>query len=118
MDARIKKALTMQMVRAFCCVVIAGLVSGCAEQGASLDDPAVVYGSYCFACHDTGAAGAPVFSYKPEDKAVWRTLAGDAERLYQVTLTGRGAMPAKGTCFDCTDEQLIKTVDWMLLQSQ
>jgi len=70
-----------------------------------------VYNSGCMACHTSGAAGAP----KLRDVAVWSTrLAKGLEMLYSNAINGIGAMPAKGLCPNCSDEEIEIAVDYML----
>jgi cytochrome c5 len=35
------------------------------------------------------------------------------ESLLRNTMQGLGAMPAKGTCGDCTDDELERLVEWL-----
>ncbi len=39
------------------------------------------------------------------------------EHLVKVAIEGQMGMPPRGTCFDCTDEELEATVIYMLKQS-
>jgi len=74
-----------------------------------------VYDAVCTACHSTGAAGAP----KLGDKTAWaKYLTDNVEQIYQYALTGRGAMPPRGGRSDLSDEDVKKTVDYMLEQVQ
>jgi cytochrome c5 len=69
----------------------------------------------CFACHGTGAAGAP----KAGDKAAWapRIKQGKAT-LYEHALKGfkgsKGFMPAKGGRTDLSDDTVKAAVDYMV----
>ncbi len=74
-----------------------------------------IYKRVCFACHDTGAAGAP----KLGDKAAWapRIATGKAAML-AVVQAGKNAMPPRGTCADCSDADLAVAIDWMVSKSQ
>lgn len=74
-----------------------------------------IYQKKCMACHASGVAGAP----KLDDQAAWTSRLAERglEGLYNSALKGRNAMPPKGTCFDCTDEQIKQVVDFMV-QSQ
>ena len=112
MLARIEKALVGYPAKAFFFLSLFISISGCSNDGVDLNNPAEVYGSYCFACHDTGAIGAPLLS----NQAFWKKASSDMPRLYQITLQGIDAMPAKGTCLKCSDEQLKQVVDWMVQQ--
>lgn len=75
-----------------------------------------VYNSACVACHASGAAGAP----KLGDVAAWdaRQSAKSRDELVQSTWNGLGAMPAKGMCTDCSEEEIGAAVDYILEQSQ
>ncbi|WP_322011775.1 c-type cytochrome [Paraburkholderia sp. J12] len=74
-----------------------------------------VYGSVCFACHGTGAAGAP----KLGDKAAWlpRISEGDATLLHHALL-GFKAMPPRGGCSDCSDADIKAAVAYMTAKSK
>jgi len=68
------------------------------------------YQSSCFACHGTGAAGAP----KTGDKDAWapRVAQGTAAMVTSVR-KGKGAMPPGGLCADCTDDELKVLIEFM-----
>ncbi|SMF13219.1 Cytochrome c5 [Alteromonadaceae bacterium Bs31] len=69
----------------------------------------------CASCHDTGAAGAP----KLGDVAAWAPrLEKGIEVLYGHAISGFNGMPAKGLCFDCSDDEIKVTVDYMLEKSK
>ncbi len=74
-----------------------------------------IYNTKCMACHMTGAAGAP----KLDDKANWEArIAKGQDALYQSALNGTTkGMPPRGTCMDCSDDELKATVDWMVSQA-
>jgi len=75
-----------------------------------------VYQKSCFACHATGAAGAP----KLGDKAAWgpRIEKGiDALMTSAINGTPKG-MPPKGTCMACTDAELKSAVEYMVSQAK
>jgi cytochrome c5 len=75
-----------------------------------------IYKGKCSLCHAAGIAGAPKFG----DKAAWapRIAERKKEGLYTSVLGGRGAMPAKGTCTDCTEDDIKGVVDYMVSQVQ
>lgn len=74
-----------------------------------------VYNAACMACHMTGAGGAPITG----DKAVWKPrLAQSKATLYQHVINGLGAMPPRGTCTSCSDDELQAAVDHMVKASQ
>jgi len=69
-----------------------------------------VYGTYCAACHGTGAMGAP----KTGDSAVWKSrLAKGFDKTLANALNGINMMPPKGTCGDCSDEELGNAIKHM-----
>ena len=76
-----------------------------------------VYNTACLACHASGAAGAPIYG----DAAAWtdRIAKGtDVLRDSGVNgLAGTG-MIAKGGCMNCSDEEVIAAVDYMVAGSQ
>ena len=74
-----------------------------------------VYADACAACHDSGAAGAP----KIGDSGAWsdRISKGD-DTLYDHAINGFNAMPAKGGCSDCSDEEIQNAVDHMVAESK
>ena len=62
-----------------------------------------VYNGACAGCHAAGVAGAPKFA----DKAAWapRIKAGD-DALWNSLMNGKNAMPPKGMCMDCSEDEL------------
>jgi len=69
------------------------------------------YDVKCFACHGTGAAGAP----KLGDKEAWAPrVAQGIDALYEHALIGFNAMPPKGACMDCSDDVIKGVVDYMV----
>ncbi len=73
-----------------------------------------IFQQVCFACHGTGAAGAPKL-----EKAAWKDrLAKGKEALYNSALHGIGVMPPKGGRMDLSDEDIKAAVDYMLSQVQ
>ncbi|NUY57030.1 MULTISPECIES: c-type cytochrome [Salinivibrio] len=70
-----------------------------------------VYNTYCTACHSTGAAGAP----KTGDAAAWGPRVDKGmETLAKHAINGFNAMPAKGTCMDCSDDEIVAAIEHML----
>ena len=85
------------------------ILAGCSQD----DTPSKVdtqYRQYCFACHGTGAAGAP----KSGDAAAWkpRLLKGEKALLKSVT-EGMVGMPAKGRCMECTADDFKALIEKM-----
>jgi len=72
-----------------------------------------VYNQFCGTCHNAGVAGAPVLG----EVAAWEPrLAKGMDTLWDHTLNGFNAMPAKGTCMGCSDEELRNALDYMVAE--
>jgi cytochrome c5 len=70
-----------------------------------------VYNQFCGTCHAAGIAGAPTL----DDTEAWEPrLAQGMDTLWDHTLNGINAMPAKGTCMNCSDEELRAAMDYMV----
>jgi len=86
-----------------------------AAGGSDLAHGKQIYSGTCFACHGTGAAGAP----KVGDKAAWGPrIAQGKPTLYQHALHGftgkHGMMPAKGGNPGLSDADVQSAVDYMV----
>ncbi|SHE76744.1 Cytochrome c [Modicisalibacter ilicicola DSM 19980] len=70
-----------------------------------------IYNSVCMACHETGAAGAPVRS----DEAAWseRTSKG-FDTLLAHSINGFNAMPARGGNPNLSDEEMHAATAYLL----
>ena len=76
-------------------------------------DPAGVYQMNCFACHGTGAAGAPMLG----DSEAWDArMEKGMQAVMANAINGVGAMPARGICMSCSDDELQQVVEYMLAQ--
>ncbi|MBZ0073163.1 MAG: c-type cytochrome [Gammaproteobacteria bacterium] len=74
-----------------------------------------VYNSACMACHATSAAGAP----KVGDTAAWAPrIEQGMDTLVQHSINGLRAMPPRGTCANCSDDDLKAAVTYMVEHSQ
>lgn len=70
-----------------------------------------VYDSACAACHNTGAAGAP----KLGDAGAWGGRVDKGlDTLVEHAINGFNAMPAKGGCGSCSDEDIEVAVEYMV----
>ena len=79
-------------------------------------NPEQKYMASCFACHSTGAAGAPKVGAGMS--AEWEPrLEKGLDAVVQNAINGINTMPAKGLCFDCTDEDLRAIVEYMIESS-
>lgn len=80
-----------------------GAVAAAAGGGARTADDIVA--KHCNACHGSGVLGAP----KVGDAADWKARAdakGGLDGLLKSAIAGINAMPPKGTCNDCSDDEL------------
>ncbi|WP_058462396.1 c-type cytochrome [Legionella adelaidensis] len=69
-----------------------------------------IYEKYCGTCHGTGIAGAPKFRVEED----WKSrLAKGQETLLKNAINGINAMPPKGTCAECTEEEIKNAVLYM-----
>jgi len=70
-----------------------------------------IYNANCIGCHSSGVMGAPKFA-SLEDWAPRIDLG--LEKLTLSAIAGKGGMPARGTCMDCSDNEIKLTVQYML----
>ncbi|MBY4676494.1 c-type cytochrome [Marinobacterium arenosum] len=69
-----------------------------------------VYTQKCAACHAVGVAGAPKFG-----SADWTDRAAKGmETLLANAINGINAMPPRGTCADCSDEEIQGAIEHMI----
>ena len=73
------------------------------------------YKASCAACHDSGAAGAPVVGQKGDWSA--RIKAGE-KTLYEHAIKGLNGMPPKGGNMSLEDDQVNAIVDYMVKASK
>jgi cytochrome c5 len=88
-------------------MAVAAVASGGAAKSA--DD---VIAKHCNACHATGLLNAP----KIGDTAAWKERAdhqGGLDGILAKAITGINAMPPKGTCADCSDDELKAAIQKM-----
>ncbi len=94
--------------------VITGLMMTLGATAQAADGKAT-YDAKCASCHATGAAGAP----KLGDKEAWaaRIAAGNDAMMASV-MNGKNAMPPKGACADCSDDDLKASMEYMVSESK
>jgi cytochrome c5 len=81
-----------------------GAVAAVAAGGAPRSGDEII-AAHCGACHTSGVLGAP----KIGDSADWKKRAseqGGLDGILAKAITGINAMPPKGTCATCTDDEL------------
>ena len=71
-----------------------------------------IYEKYCSVCHQDGIAGAPRF-HESKD---WDTRLSqkNKDELLASALKGINVMPAKGTCYECSDTDIKNAIEFML----
>lgn len=90
---------------------LAGAVAEVAAAPTGPKSGADVYQASCFACHGTGAMGAP----KKGDVAAWEPRkAQGMDVLLEHAIKGFNAMPPKGTCMACSDDEIQAAIEFML----
>jgi cytochrome c5 len=80
-----------------------------ASAGRTGDD---IVAKHCAACHVSGLLGAP----KTGDSADWQARAdakGGLDGILKTSISGINAMPPKGTCSDCSDDELLSAIKSM-----
>lgn len=90
------------------------------EEGLTKQEPIVqketpgqkIYERFCVVCHRDGLVGAPKF----HDQQAWKSrLSGrKLEELVTSAVKGLNAMPAKGTCYECNEDDIKSAVEYML----
>lgn len=78
-------------------------------------DGKAIYDQSCKVCHAAGVAGAP----KLGDKDAWAPrIAQGADKMLENAINGLNAMPPKGTCMNCSDDDLKAAISYMTAASQ
>lgn len=74
-----------------------------------------LYKTKCSACHASGVLGAPKFG-----SSDWsaRLKEKGFDTLLQHALNGFNSMPPKGTCADCSDDEIKGAIQYMLDNSK
>lgn len=74
-----------------------------------------IYQKTCNVCHAAGVAGAP----KLGDKEAWAPRAAKGiDALLASATKGLNAMPPRGTCATCSDDDLKAAIEYMVSNSQ
>ncbi len=69
-----------------------------------------VYKRVCASCHETGAANAP----KTKNVEDWERFPRNLNALLALARQGKGAMMPSGGCAECSDEELLEAIKFML----
>ena len=75
------------------------------------------YMASCFACHSTGAVGAPKVG--PGNADAWTArLEKGMDQVVTNAIAGINNMPPKGLCFSCNDDDIKALVEYMVDSSK
>lgn len=89
-------------------------IAGAKAQSAAASGPRSgekVVQTSCNACHGPGVLGAP----KVHDAADWAPrLEKGFDTLLSNAINGFNAMPAMGTCGDCSDDEIKAAIEYMI----
>jgi cytochrome c5 len=84
-----------------------------AELEGKADAPQKIYQAYCQSCHDAHPKiplGAPRAHYSQD----WALRLKNKKMLLKHTYEGYQLMPARGGCFECSDDQLVQVIEYMI----
>lgn len=74
-----------------------------------------IYNTYCNTCHTTGIADSPLFG----DAAAWAPRRSKGlQALLKTAIQGVNAMPPRGLCMDCSQEELLSSIEYILDNSR
>ena len=76
--------------------------------------PKAIYTQYCAVCHRSGLASAPIYRNKAQWKS--RLAAKSIDELTISAVKGINAMPPKGTCNTCSNDDIRAAIEYMLPQ--
>ncbi|MCH8551637.1 MAG: c-type cytochrome [Natronospirillum sp.] len=91
-----------------------GMAASAQLASASARSGQEVYDQSCAACHNSGAAGAPRMG-----ASEWQTRYDEKgfDMLVANSISGIGAMPPRGGCADCSDEEIEASVQYIIDES-
>lgn len=118
-DARLKPvgSATVESEPTAASAQIKNVLAAAEVQGSGAGDAEKIYQTNCALCHSTGVANAP----KKGDKDAWEQRIAETNAtgeqailaLVQSAIKGKNAMPPKGNCLTCSDEQLRSVIKYM-----
>ncbi|MDP5143596.1 c-type cytochrome [Rheinheimera baltica] len=90
-------------------VYVAGAVAAADTAASGPRSGEKVYQTACFACHGTGALDAP-----KKGDAAWKTRIDQGfDVMLKHAIEGIRNMPARGTCADCSDDEIAAAIKFM-----
>lgn len=78
---------------------------------ADANNPGSIYDKNCKLCHASGLAGAPKFRNKKDWQA---RISQGLDVMTKKAVQGFKAMPPKGNCLNCSNEDIQKTIEYMI----
>ena len=93
-------------------VHVAGAASASAAADAGPRSGKDIYNGACAACHAAGILGAP----KTQDAGDWSPRLADKGRdgVWKSAIAGINAMPPMGACGNCSDDDILAAIDYMI----
>lgn len=95
-------------------IVVLMIAAALMLTGVTISDAArtgkAVYESKCKMCHGTGAMGAPKLG-SDTFKALLKKEGID--KLTEDAMKGKGKMPARGMCKDCSKDEIKAAIEYM-----
>ncbi len=126
------KPLSLFLRRSLLVISISGLMGLTTATGATydqntLESPSItitnsaprsgeaIYNQVCTMCHSIGVAGAPKFGNAGD----WAPRSAKGyDELLASALRGLNAMPPRGTCSQCSDEEILNAIKYMVEHSK
>lgn len=70
-----------------------------------------IVNQFCIACHGTGMANAP----KVADADAWgKIMEPGMDVVLASAKKGKNVMPAMGLCMDCSDDELVSAINYLI----
>jgi len=110
-----RATLVQQNLEPVAQVNVAGASAAAANAAPVAASGEQIYNKTCVTCHGAGVAGAP----KLGDKTAWapRISSLKVDGLVKTAISGINAMPPKGGCMNCSDDDIKAAVEYMVKQS-
>jgi len=96
-------------------------VADVSKMTANLENGKKIYSKACIACHFTGVSGAPALKADKYNKEDWQKRADQGmAMLFEHSIKGfnNNLMPPKGTCMDCSDQDMFDAISYMYSEAK
>lgn len=105
----------MNMIKVLVYLLMVFLVLGGRFSSATALSGKDIYEKYCTVCHHSGLAGAPKFQ-----SSEWsmRCHEKHLKGLVSSAIQGINAMPAKGTCDVCQEDDILAAIKYMVPKNE